>query len=97
MILLRRVSVTREPTATEPENSATAATAIACFIVREREETDVANEFATSFAPEFYMVSCMCTGSSIEVLQQVYFSTDRSDIPMFQASRKENMVVMAKI
>ena len=52
-ILLRMVSATRDPTRTAPANSITVAISIACFMVREREETDVAKELATSFAPMF--------------------------------------------
>ena len=51
-ILLRMVSATRDPTRTAPANSITEAIIMACFIVREREETDVAKELATSFAPD---------------------------------------------
>jgi len=50
-ILVRIVSATREPTAIEPETSVKHAMAIACFIVRDRDEMDVANELATSLAP----------------------------------------------
>jgi hypothetical protein len=52
-ILLRMVSATRDPTRTAPANSITVAISIACFIVKDREETDVAKELATSFAPMF--------------------------------------------
>jgi len=51
MILVRMVSETREPTATEPVNSMMLAMATACFMVKERDETDVAKELATSLAP----------------------------------------------
>lgn len=51
MMRVRMVSETREPTATEPLNSMMLAMATACFMVREREETEVAKELATSFAP----------------------------------------------
>lgn len=51
MILVRMVSATREPTATLPENSQAEAMTMACLRVREREETDVAKELATSLAP----------------------------------------------
>lgn len=51
MIWFRMVSVTLEPTAIEPLNSMTAAIPIACFIVNDREDTDVAKELATSLAP----------------------------------------------
>jgi hypothetical protein len=51
MILVRIVSATRAPTATEPQNSMTVAMKMACLRVRERDDTDVANELATSFAP----------------------------------------------
>lgn len=60
MMRLRRVSATREPTDTEPPNSATAAMAIACFMVRERDETEVAKELATSLAPGLRHVSTFC-------------------------------------
>jgi len=50
-ILVRMVSATREPTKTEPLNSVMEAMTIACFIVRQRDETEVANELATSLAP----------------------------------------------
>lgn len=52
-ILLRMVSATREPTSTAPANSMTDAIIMACLRVRERDETEVANELATSFAPMF--------------------------------------------
>jgi hypothetical protein len=39
------------PTPTAPANSITVAIIIACFIVRDLEDTEVAKEFATSFAP----------------------------------------------
>lgn len=39
------------PTPTAPANSITVAIIIACFIVKDLDETDVAKEFATSFAP----------------------------------------------
>lgn len=45
------VSATRAPTSTAPKNSQTAAARHACFIVSERDETDVAKELATSLAP----------------------------------------------
>lgn len=45
------VSATRAPTSTAPRNSQSAAAKQACFIVNERDETDVAKEFATSLAP----------------------------------------------
>jgi len=35
-------------------NSITEAMIMACFIVNDREETDVAKEFATSLAPIFH-------------------------------------------
>lgn len=41
------------PTPTAPANSITVAIIIACFIVKDLEDTDVAKLFATSFAPEF--------------------------------------------
>jgi hypothetical protein len=53
-ILLLIVSATREPTRTAPPNSMTVAMSIACFMVRDREETEVAKELATSFAPMFH-------------------------------------------
>jgi hypothetical protein len=53
MILVRIVSATRDPTATLPENSHTEAISMACLRVREREDTEVAKELATSLAPEF--------------------------------------------
>jgi hypothetical protein len=52
IIFVRIVSATREPTATLPANSHTAAMHIACFIVKDLDETDVANELATSLAPK---------------------------------------------
>jgi hypothetical protein len=52
MILVRIVSATRLPTETLPANSQTEAMAMACFMVNDLDETEVANEFATSFAPE---------------------------------------------
>jgi hypothetical protein len=51
MIFSRTVSATLDPTATDPENSMQAAMSIACLSVREREETEEANELATSLAP----------------------------------------------
>lgn len=39
------------PTPTAPPNSIAVAIIIACFIVNDLEETEVAKEFATSFAP----------------------------------------------
>jgi hypothetical protein len=48
---LRIVEVTAPPANTAPRNSKTAATKIACFIVRAFEPTDVAIALATSFAP----------------------------------------------
>jgi len=54
MILVRMVSATRAPTAIEPVNSMAEAIIIACIIVREREETEVAKELATSLAPAIY-------------------------------------------
>lgn len=45
------VDATREPTRIAPRNSQTAAARIACLKLRERELTEVANEFATSLAP----------------------------------------------
>ena len=41
------VSATRAPTRTAPVNSQQAAAKTACFIVRDREETEVAKELAT--------------------------------------------------
>src|SRR5947207_3200564 len=49
--LCRMVSATLAPTLTEPANSIQAAMAIACFIVKDRDDTDDANELATSLAP----------------------------------------------
>lgn len=51
MTFSRMVSATREPTETEPANSVTEATRTACFMVRQREEMEVAKELATSLAP----------------------------------------------
>lgn len=53
MILSRTVAATREPTLTDPANSMQAAMTIACLSVRDREETDEANELATSLAPSW--------------------------------------------
>jgi hypothetical protein len=50
-IFVRIVSATRDPTATDPPNSVKEAMIMACFMVNDRDDTDVANEFATSFAP----------------------------------------------
>lgn len=47
MIPFLIVPETRAPTRTAPRNSSTAAARIACFMVREREETAGANELAT--------------------------------------------------
>lgn len=41
------------PTPTPPANSMTVAMHMACFMVSDLEETEVANELATSFAPMF--------------------------------------------
>jgi hypothetical protein len=46
--------VTRAPRRTAPRNSAIAARMTACHNLSEREDTDVANELATSFAPILY-------------------------------------------
>lgn len=51
MIPFLMVSATRAPTATAPTNSKTAAPSMACLIVRERDEMEVAQALATSFAP----------------------------------------------
>lgn len=51
MIFVRIVSGTRVLTAMEPVNSMHVAINMACFIVRDREDTDVAKEFAASLAP----------------------------------------------
>ena len=51
MILSRTVSATREPTLIDPASSMQAAISIACLSVRDREETEEANELATSLAP----------------------------------------------
>lgn len=55
---VRMVSATRLPTATLPENSQTEAMAMACFSVRDREDTELAKELATSLAPVqwYYML-----------------------------------------
>jgi hypothetical protein len=56
---------------------------MACFMVRDREETDVPNELATSLAP----------GESVfDGMESVF-----ENIPMFQASRQANMTVKAKM
>jgi len=52
-ILDRIVSETRAPTAIAPENSMTEAIIMACFMVKDLEETEVAKELATSLAPMF--------------------------------------------
>jgi len=67
MIPLLMVPETRAPASTAPPNSHTVAMAMACIMVRDREETDVAKELATSLAP------------------------------IFQASRKENIMPKAKM
>jgi len=54
LILLLIVSETRAPTSSAPRNSMNVATTMACGSVREREDTEVAKEFATSFAPMFH-------------------------------------------
>lgn len=51
MICVRMVWATLSPTAMLPLNSQIEAIAIACFKVRDLEETDVAKELATSLAP----------------------------------------------
>ena len=53
MTLFLIVSATRDPASTAPPNSHTVAINIACFMVKDREETDVAKLLATSFAPMF--------------------------------------------
>lgn len=83
MILSRTVSATREPTLTDPANSMQAAISIACLSVRDRDETDEANEFATSLAPT--------------QVSQCWWKRVWNSVPMFQASRKANIVVTAKI
>lgn len=50
-ILVLMVSATRPPTPMAPANSHIVANTMACLRVTEWEETDVAQEFATSFAP----------------------------------------------
>ena len=52
-ILLRTVSATRSPTATLPANSQTDAIIMACFKVSDLDDTEVANELATSLAPSW--------------------------------------------
>lgn len=42
------------PTRTAPRNSVQEAINMACNMVKDRDETDVANEFATSLAPMFH-------------------------------------------
>ena len=49
----RIVSATREPARTAPPNSQTVAINMACIMVKDLDETEVANELATSFAPMF--------------------------------------------
>jgi hypothetical protein len=71
------------PTPTAPANSITVAIIIACFIVSDLDETDVAKELATSLAPG---EGQMC--SDTEVLGY---------IPIFQASRNANIMPMAKM
>lgn len=51
MIPFLIVSATRAPTSTAPRNSQRAAARQACLIVRDRDETEVAKELATSLAP----------------------------------------------
>jgi hypothetical protein len=51
MILVRIVSATRAPTPIDPLTSQTVASIIATGKVMDREETDVAQELATSLAP----------------------------------------------
>ena len=51
MIFVRIVSDTRAPTVMEPANSMHVAINMACFIVRDREDADVAKKFTTSLAP----------------------------------------------
>jgi hypothetical protein len=53
-IFVRTVSDTRAPTVTAPVNSITVATIMAWVRVSDREDTDVAKEFATSLAPIFH-------------------------------------------
>ena len=53
MSFFRMVSATREPTRTAPRNSQKVAMIMACVRVRDLDETEVANELATSLAPMF--------------------------------------------
>lgn len=50
-IPLLMVSATLAPTKSAPRNSQIAAARTACFILKDREDTDVAKELATSLAP----------------------------------------------
>ena len=52
-ILLQALSATRLLTRTAPAISIVIAMSIACLTVKDREETKVPNELATSFAPMF--------------------------------------------
>lgn len=86
-ILIRIVSATPLPAAMLPPSSHIEAKNTACFNVRDREETDVANELATSFAPAIARCQTRFTVRGMAP----------EDSPMFHASRKANIVVMTKI
>jgi hypothetical protein len=61
----------------------TEAIIMACFMVRDLEETEVANEFVTSFAPVIYQRRSMTELIGVA--------------PIFQASRNAKTMPMANI
>lgn len=67
------------PTPTAPPNSITVAIIIACFIVNDLEETEVAKEFATSFAP-VWGISNGCLDD--------WNGNHHTDVPSIEESKK---------
>lgn len=88
MILVRIVSATLSPTVTLPANSQKEAMIMACLRVRDLEETDVANELATSLAPRFSI-------SDPTIISATYMRSGCQ--PIFHASRKVNIAAIAKM
>jgi hypothetical protein len=68
MTLVRIVSVTSAPTAMAPANSIHEAIIMACFSVRDRDATDVANELATSLAPIVRVVGTLSVCRHVAVV-----------------------------
>ena len=79
MTFSRMVSATREPTETEPANSVTEAMRTACFMVRQREEMDVAKELATSLAPEMSVLVCKTCRGILTNVPRIEERKDGSD------------------